>query len=100
MAKNNSAIRFEAFEDDSSSIVVNGVEVGHIEREVTVDWDRYDSSTSRCTKRFERVSGYTITLWDDRVGEAIAEEADALGTCKTLKQARDAARALVAKAPL
>lgn len=91
-------IKFAPFEDSCSSIILDGVEVGHIEKDVTVDWDRYDTSTSRCTKSFERVAGYMITLWDDRVGEDLGNEADTLGTIKSLKGARDVVRELLKRA--
>jgi hypothetical protein len=93
-------IKFTPFDDNSSSIVLDGVEVGHIEREVTVDWTAYDHSTSRCTKSFERVGGYSVTLYDNvpAVGVARGNAADELGTVDTLKGARDAARKILTTA--
>ena len=60
-------IAIGAFEDDdSATITVDGLDVGYVERVKSVNWSAYDSSTSRCLAKFERVAGYTITLWDDR----------------------------------
>ncbi len=68
MTTHKAIVKFEKFgprgEDDSADILVDGMNVGYIERIMTGEWA---SASSRQT--IERVAGYSVTLWDERADD-------------------------------